>query len=60
VGQLRNPGDGVTVETQRLSAVAGQICFESGKLDGIGPAYYASNDQLELINARSIQTGILA
>jgi hypothetical protein len=49
-GQLLNRGDGVTVETRVPSSVAGQLYSDAGKLDGIGPAYYANSGQLELIN----------
>jgi hypothetical protein len=41
---------GVTVETRIPSSVADQLYLEPGKLDGIGPAYYAYAEQLELIN----------
>jgi hypothetical protein len=49
-GDLLNQGEGVTVETRIPSSVADQLYFDSGKLDGIGPAYYANSDQLDLIN----------
>lgn len=50
VGQLLNNGEGVTVETRIPQSVADQLYFDSGKLDGIGPAYYANSEQLDLIN----------
>lgn len=49
-GQLLKNGEGVTVETRIPQSVADQLYFEGGKLDGIGPAYYANSEQLELIN----------
>jgi hypothetical protein len=49
-GQLLNNGEGVTVETSIPQSVADQLYYESGKLDGIGPAYYAYGEQLDLIN----------
>jgi RHS repeat-associated protein len=49
-GQLLNGGDGITVETRIPSSVAEQLYLHAGKLDGIGPAYYADADQLNLIN----------
>jgi hypothetical protein len=49
-GQLLNHGEGVTVETRIPQSVADQLFSQSGKLDGIGPAYYANSEQLDLIN----------
>lgn len=50
-GQLLNGGEGITVETRIPASVADQLYLHAGKLDGIGPAYYADADQLDLINA---------
>jgi hypothetical protein len=50
-GQLLNGGEGITVETRIPASVADQMYLHAGKLDGIGPAYYADADQLDLINA---------
>ena len=49
-GQLLNGGEGITVETRIPASVADQLYLNAGKLDGIGPAYYANADQLNLIN----------
>jgi hypothetical protein len=49
-GQLLNGGDGVTVETNIPSSIADQLYLRTGKLDGIGPAYYADASLLNLIN----------
>jgi hypothetical protein len=49
-GQLLNRGEGITVETRIPQSVADQLYLEPGKLDGIGPAFYANSDQLGLIN----------
>jgi hypothetical protein len=49
-GQLLNGGEGVTVETRIPASVADQLYLHAGKLDGIGSAYYADADQLDLIN----------
>jgi RHS repeat-associated protein len=49
-GDVLNGGQGVTVETRIPSSLANQLHFEPGKLDGIGPGFYAQGDQLDLIN----------
>jgi hypothetical protein len=49
-GQLLNGGEGITVETRIPASVADQLYLHAGKLDGIGPAYYADANQLDLIN----------
>jgi hypothetical protein len=49
-GQLLNAGDGVTVMTRVPASVAEQLYYNAGKLDGVGSAYYADGDQLDLIN----------
>lgn len=55
-GELLNKGEGLTVETDIPMAVAKRLYFEPGKLDGVGPAYFAYAKELEAIN-RSM-TGI--
>jgi hypothetical protein len=45
-----NNGEGLTVETRIPQSVADQLYFESGKLDGVGPAYHSDGDLLGLIN----------
>jgi hypothetical protein len=49
-GQMLNGGQGLTVETNISKVVADQLFSHAGKLDGIGPAYYANEGQLNLIN----------
>jgi hypothetical protein len=49
-GELLNNGEGLTVETRIPQSVADQLYLESGKLDGVGPGYYANSEQLDLIN----------
>ncbi|MBA3294393.1 MAG: hypothetical protein H0T40_11865, partial [Geodermatophilaceae bacterium] len=49
-GDLLNKGQGVTVETRIPRSVADRLHYEPGKLDGIGPGYYADEGQLDLIN----------
>jgi hypothetical protein len=49
-GELLNGGDGLTVTTRIPRSLADQLHFHTGKLDGIGPAYYADGDQLAQIN----------
>ena len=49
-GQKLNKGEGLTVETRIPKLVADQLHYESGKLDGIGPAYFADRQQLNLVN----------
>jgi len=48
-GELLNGGQGLTVETRIPQSVANQL-FSSQNLDGIGPAYYANEEQLALIS----------
>ncbi len=48
--ELLNGGQGVTVETNLPGSLADQLYYHAGKLDGIGPAYYANEEQLGLIN----------
>jgi RHS repeat-associated protein len=55
-GQLLNKGEGVTVTTRIPKSLAEQLHFEPGKLDGVGPGYYANGDQLAQINKQ--MTGI--
>jgi hypothetical protein len=50
VGAAGERREGVTVETPIPQSVSDRLYFESGKLDGIGPAYYANSEQLDLIN----------
>ena len=38
------------METRIPQSVADQLYFESGKLDGVGPAYHSDGDLLGLIN----------
>jgi hypothetical protein len=49
-GTLLNGGQGLTVETRVPRQVADQLHYHPGKLDGIGPGYYADGSQLDLIN----------
>jgi hypothetical protein len=50
VGDLLNKGQGITVETRLPRSVADRLHHEPGKLDGVGPGYYADEGQLDLIN----------
>uniref|UniRef100_UPI002AD51837 hypothetical protein n=1 Tax=Frankia sp. Cas4 TaxID=3073927 RepID=UPI002AD51837 len=47
---LLNGGDGLTVTTRISRSLADQLHFQAGKLDGVGPGYYADGDQLTQIN----------
>ncbi|MCK9878656.1 hypothetical protein MXD59_23310 [Frankia sp. Ag45/Mut15] len=49
-GELLNGGDGLTVTTRIPRPLDDQLHFHAGKLDGVGPAYYADGDQLAQIN----------
>jgi hypothetical protein len=49
-GEVLNGGQGATIETNIPSSLADQLHFEPGKLDGIGPGFYAQGDQLDQIN----------
>jgi hypothetical protein len=49
-GAKLNGGHGLTVETRIPKSLADQLHYEGGKLDGIGPGWYANSQQLELIN----------
>jgi hypothetical protein len=49
-GTKLNGGQGLTVETRIPRSVADQLHFEGGKLDGIGPGWYADGGGLDLIN----------
>ncbi len=49
-GELLNRGDGLTVTTQIPRSLADQLHHHPGKLDGVGPGYYADGDQLTQIN----------
>lgn len=49
-GAKLNGGQGVTVETKIPTSVADQLLYRGGKLDGIGPAWYADSSAVELIN----------
>ncbi|MCU6480536.1 RHS repeat-associated core domain-containing protein [Arthrobacter sp. A2-55] len=49
-GSVLNPGAGQTVTTNIPKSLADQLYYRSGKLDGIGPGYYAEHGQLDEIN----------
>jgi hypothetical protein len=49
-GELLNRGQGLTVTTRIPESLAGQLHFHAGKLDGVGPGYYADSEQLAEIN----------
>ncbi|WP_370943432.1 RHS repeat-associated core domain-containing protein [Amycolatopsis sp. cg5] len=49
-GKLLNKGQGITIETRIPRELAEQLHFESSKLDGVGPGFYANSGQLEAIN----------
>ncbi|MGW2509599.1 RHS repeat domain-containing protein [Streptomyces scopuliridis] len=49
-GELLNGGEGLTVTTRIPSSLADQLHFHAGKLDGVGPGYYADGGQLAQIN----------
>ena len=49
-GAKLNGGKGITVETRIPASTAEKLLYHAGKLDGIGPGYYANVDQLNLIN----------
>jgi len=55
-GVLFHPGTGQTVTTNIPQSLANQLWYRAGKLDGIGPAYYANEEQLDAIN--SLMDGI--
>lgn len=50
-GVLLNRGDGLTVETRIPKSLADQLHYEGGKLDGVGPGYYADGGLLDAINS---------
>ena len=50
-GQLLYGGDALTVETRIPKSLADQLFLREGKLDGVGPAFYADGEQLGLVNA---------
>lgn len=49
-GELLNMGDGLTVTTRIPRSLADQLHLHAGKLDGVGPGYYADGDQIAQIN----------
>ena len=49
-GAKLNGGQGLTVETRIPRSVADQLHHEAGKLDGIGPGWYADGGGLDAIN----------
>ncbi|MFB7274109.1 RHS repeat-associated core domain-containing protein, partial [Streptomyces sp. NPDC056244] len=49
-GELLNGGDGLTITTRIPRSLAEQLHFHAGKLDGVGPGYYADGEQLARIN----------
>ena len=49
-GAWLNGGEGTTVETQIPRSVANQLHCHKGNLDGIGPAWYANESDLNAIN----------
>ena len=49
-GHLLNLGQGLTVTTWIPRWLADQLHYHAGKLDGVGPGYYADCDQLAQIN----------
>jgi RHS repeat-associated protein len=49
-GTKLNGGQGLTVETRIPQSVADQLHYEGGKLDGIGPGWYADHGALDLVN----------
>ena len=49
-GTKLNGGQGLTVETRVPRSVADQFHYEGGKLDCIGPGWYADGAGLDLIN----------
>ncbi|RKS76907.1 RHS repeat-associated protein [Actinomadura pelletieri DSM 43383] len=55
-GKVLNKGQGLTVTTRIPRSLAEKLHYHPGKLDNIGPAYYADADQLIQINER--MTGI--
>jgi hypothetical protein len=55
-GELLNRGQGLTVTARIPKSLAEQLHYHGGKLDGVGPGYYADGDQLALINEK--MTGI--
>lgn len=57
-GELLNRGDGLTVTTRIPRSLADQLHFHAGKLDGVGPGYYADGDQLAQINEQMSGIGL--
>lgn len=49
-GENLNGGQGLTVTTRVPRSTVDQLHHHPGKLDGIGPGYYADADGLDLIN----------
>jgi len=49
-GEVLNRGEGLTVTTNIPRALADRLHYHPGKLDGIGPGYYADEQQLRQIN----------
>ncbi|MFD8914763.1 RHS repeat domain-containing protein [Streptomyces sp. NPDC059575] len=49
-GELLNRGQGLTVTTWIPKSLADQLHYHAGKLDGVGPGYYAGDGQLAQIN----------
>lgn len=49
-GRLLNGGDGLTVTTRIPKSLADELHYHAGKLDGVGPGYYADGGQLARIN----------
>jgi hypothetical protein len=49
-GQVLNKGDGITVVATVPKSVADRLYYEGGKLDGIGPGYYADGEGLDAVN----------
>ncbi|MFG2387033.1 RHS repeat domain-containing protein [Streptomyces avermitilis] len=49
-GELLNRGNGLTITTRIPKSLAEQMHFHAGKLDGVGPGYYADGGQLVQIN----------
>lgn len=56
-GGLLNGGDSLVVTTRIPKSLADQLHYHEGKLDGVGPGYYANADKLKRINQQ--MTGIL-
>jgi hypothetical protein len=49
-GQLLHGGDAITVEPLIPKILADQLFLREGKLDGVGPAIYATAAQLDQVN----------